>query len=100
MGEDANLAIKLGAACFRGFYGREFGAHCVTTDLKHFPSGDGPIKDGKDGHFRSGKNQSVLLSVSILAGKTLAKRRTTSATISTITSFPFKRLSMRALDKS
>ncbi|KAF9732503.1 hypothetical protein PMIN04_011917 [Paraphaeosphaeria minitans] len=56
MGEDANLTAELVVAYLKGFQGKEFGIHSVSTITKHFPGG-GPMEDGEDSHFTYGKNQ-------------------------------------------
>ena len=53
-GEDANLNATLIKAIVEGFQGRQLGPESVMTVTKHFP-GDGPVKDGYDGHNNYGK---------------------------------------------
>jgi beta-glucosidase len=53
-GEDANLNATLIKAFVEGFQGRQLGPESVMTVTKHFP-GDGPVKDGYDGHNSYGK---------------------------------------------
>ena len=53
-GEDANLNATLIKAYVEGFQGRQLGPESVLTFTKHFP-GDGPVKDGYDGHNNYGK---------------------------------------------
>ncbi|MDE3167407.1 MAG: glycoside hydrolase family 3 protein, partial [Acidobacteriota bacterium] len=53
-GEDANLNATLIRAIVEGFQGRKLGPESVMTITKHFP-GDGPVKDGYDGHNNYGK---------------------------------------------
>ncbi len=53
-GEDANLNATLIKAFVEGFQGRQLGPESVMTVTKHFP-GDGPVKDGYDGHNNYGK---------------------------------------------
>ncbi len=53
-GEDANLNAALIKAFVEGFQGRQLGPESVMTVTKHFP-GDGPVKDGYDGHNSYGK---------------------------------------------
>lgn len=55
-GEDADLAGRLGTAYIRGFRGNALGADSVATMIKHFPGG-GPLRDGEDSHFPTGKAQ-------------------------------------------
>ena len=53
-GEDANLNATLIKAFVEGFQGKRLGPQSVMTVVKHFP-GDGPVKDGYDGHNSYGK---------------------------------------------
>ena len=53
-GEDANLNATLVKAYVEGFQGKQLGTESVMTVTKHFP-GDGPVKDGYDGHNNYGK---------------------------------------------
>jgi beta-glucosidase len=53
-GEDANLNATLIKAYVEGFQGKQLGPESVLTFTKHFP-GDGPVKDGYDGHNNYGK---------------------------------------------
>lgn len=53
-GEDANLNATLIKAYVEGFQGKQLGPESVLTVTKHFP-GDGPVKDGYDGHNNYGK---------------------------------------------
>ena len=53
-GEDANLNATLIKAIVEGFQGKQLGPESVMTVTKHFP-GDGPMKDGYDGHNNYGK---------------------------------------------
>jgi beta-glucosidase len=53
-GEDANLNATLIKAFVEGFQGKQLGPDSVMTVTKHFP-GDGPVKDGYDGHNSYGK---------------------------------------------
>jgi len=53
-GEDANLNATLIKAIVEGFQGNQLGPESVMTVTKHFP-GDGPVKDGYDGHNNYGK---------------------------------------------
>ena len=53
-GEDANLNATLIQAIVEGFQGKQLGPESVMTVTKHFP-GDGPVKDGYDGHNNYGK---------------------------------------------
>jgi len=53
-GEDANLNATLIKALIEGFQGKQLGPQSVMTVTKHFP-GDGPVKDGYDGHNSYGK---------------------------------------------
>ena len=53
-GEDANLNATLIKAIVEGFQGKQLGPESVMTVTKHFP-GDGPVKDGYDGHNNYGK---------------------------------------------
>lgn len=53
-GEDANLNATLIKAIVEGFQGKQLGPESVMTVTKHFP-GDGPVKDGYDGHNSYGK---------------------------------------------
>ncbi|QOY84902.1 glycoside hydrolase family 3 protein [Paludibaculum fermentans] len=53
-GEDANLNATLIKAIIEGFQGKQLGPESVMTVTKHFP-GDGPVKDGYDGHNNYGK---------------------------------------------
>jgi beta-glucosidase len=53
-GEDANLNATLIKAFVEGFQGKQLGPESVMTVTKHFP-GDGPVKDGYDGHNNYGK---------------------------------------------
>lgn len=53
-GEDANLDATLIKAIVEGFQGKQLGPESVMTVTKHFP-GDGPVKDGYDGHNSYGK---------------------------------------------
>jgi beta-glucosidase len=53
-GEDANLNAILVKAYVEGFQGKQLGPESVLTFTKHFP-GDGPVKDGYDGHNNYGK---------------------------------------------
>jgi beta-glucosidase len=53
-GEDANLNATLVKAFVEGFQGKQLGPESVMTVTKHFP-GDGPVKDGYDGHNNYGK---------------------------------------------
>jgi beta-glucosidase len=53
-GEDPALVTSLTKAIVEGFQGKQLGAESVMTVTKHFP-GDGPVKDGYDGHNAYGK---------------------------------------------
>jgi beta-glucosidase len=53
-GEDANLNATLIKAIVEGLQGKKLGPESVMTVTKHFP-GDGPVKDGYDGHNNYGK---------------------------------------------
>ncbi len=53
-GEDPVLVASLTRAIVEGFQGRQLGPESVMTVTKHFP-GDGPVKDGYDGHNAYGK---------------------------------------------
>jgi beta-glucosidase len=53
-GEDAQLNATLIKAIVEGFQGKQLGPESVMTVTKHFP-GDGPVKDGYDGHNYYGK---------------------------------------------
>ena len=53
-GEDADLNATLIKAIVEGFQGKQLGPESVMTVTKHFP-GDGPVKDGYDGHNCYGK---------------------------------------------
>ena len=53
-GEDANLNATMIKAFVEGFQGKPLGPESVMTVTKHFP-GDGPVKDGYDGHNAYGK---------------------------------------------
>lgn len=53
-GEDAELNATLIKAFVEGFQGKPLGPEGVMTVTKHFP-GDGPVKDGYDGHNSYGK---------------------------------------------
>ena len=53
-GEDARLNATLIKAIVEGFQGKQLGPESVMTVTKHFP-GDGPVKDGYDGHNNYGK---------------------------------------------
>ena len=53
-GEDANLNATMIKAIVEGFQGKQLGPESVMTVTKHFP-GDGPVKDGYDGHNAYGK---------------------------------------------
>jgi beta-glucosidase len=53
-GEDAHLNATLIKAIVEGFQGKQLGPESVMTVTKHFP-GDGPVKDGYDGHNAYGK---------------------------------------------
>lgn len=53
-GEDANLNATMISAIVEGFQGKQLGPESVMTVTKHFP-GDGPVKDGYDGHNAYGK---------------------------------------------
>ena len=53
-GEDGDLVAKLTRAYVEGFQGKQLGPESVLTIVKHFP-GDGPAKDGLDGHNYYGK---------------------------------------------
>ncbi|MGJ5815614.1 glycoside hydrolase family 3 N-terminal domain-containing protein [Paludibaculum fermentans] len=53
-GEDPNLNAMLIKAIVEGFQGKQLGPESVMTVTKHFP-GDGPVKDGYDGHNNYGK---------------------------------------------
>ena len=53
-GEDANLNASLIRAVVEGFQGKQLSPQSVMTVTKHFP-GDGPVKDGYDGHNNYGK---------------------------------------------
>jgi beta-glucosidase len=53
-GEDADLNAALIKAFIEGFQGKQLGPQSVMTVTKHFP-GDGPVKDGYDGHNNYGK---------------------------------------------
>ncbi len=53
-GEDPNLNATLIKAFVEGFQGKRLGPGSVMTVTKHFP-GDGPVKDGYDGHNAYGK---------------------------------------------
>ena len=53
-GEDANLNATLIKAYLEGMQGKQLGPESVMTVTKHFP-GDGPVKDGYDGHNAYGK---------------------------------------------
>jgi beta-glucosidase len=53
-GEDPDLVTAYTKAIVEGFQGRQLGPESVMTVTKHFP-GDGPVKDGYDGHNYYGK---------------------------------------------
>ncbi len=53
-GEDPALVRSLTRAIVEGFQGKQLGPESVMTVTKHFP-GDGPVKDGYDGHNAYGK---------------------------------------------
>lgn len=53
-GEDAKLTAILIKSLVEGFQGKQLGPQSVMTITKHFP-GDGPVKDGYDGHNNYGK---------------------------------------------
>jgi beta-glucosidase len=53
-GEDADLNAALIRAIVEGYQGKQLGPQSVMTVTKHFP-GDGPVKDGYDGHNYYGK---------------------------------------------
>ena len=53
-GEDFQLVSSLTKAIVEGFQGPQLGPQSVMTVTKHFP-GDGPVKDGYDGHNYYGK---------------------------------------------
>jgi beta-glucosidase len=53
-GEDPALVTSHTKAIVEGFQGRQLGPESVMTVTKHFP-GDGPVKDGYDGHNAYGK---------------------------------------------
>jgi len=53
-GEDASLNATMIKAIVEGFQGKPLGPESVMTVTKHFP-GDGPVKDGYDGHNAYGK---------------------------------------------
>jgi beta-glucosidase len=53
-GEDPELVATLTKAIVEGFQGKQLGPESVMTVTKHFP-GDGPVKDGYDGHNAYGK---------------------------------------------
>jgi beta-glucosidase len=53
-GEDPDLVTAYTKAIVEGFQGRQLGLDSVMTVTKHFP-GDGPVKDGYDGHNAYGK---------------------------------------------
>ncbi len=53
-GEDPALVTSLTKAIVDGFQGKRLGPASVMTVTKHFP-GDGPVKDGFDGHNAYGK---------------------------------------------
>ena len=53
-GEDPTLVTSLTKAIVEGFQGKQLGPESVMTVTKHFP-GDGPVKDGYDGHNAYGK---------------------------------------------
>ncbi|MCX6538393.1 MAG: glycoside hydrolase family 3 C-terminal domain-containing protein [Acidobacteria bacterium] len=53
-GEDANLNATMIKAFVEGFQGKPLGPDSVMTVTKHYP-GDGPVKDGYDGHNAYGK---------------------------------------------
>ncbi len=53
-GEDPTLVTSLTRAIVEGFQGKQLGPESVMTVTKHFP-GDGPVKDGYDGHNAYGK---------------------------------------------
>jgi beta-glucosidase len=53
-GEDPTLVTSLTKAIVGGFQGKQLGPESVMTVTKHFP-GDGPVKDGYDGHNAYGK---------------------------------------------
>ena len=53
-GEDPALVASLTKAIVEGFQGKQLGPASVMTVTKHFP-GDGPVKDGYDGHNAYGK---------------------------------------------
>ncbi len=53
-GEDFQLTATLTKAIVEGFQGKHLGPQSVMTVTKHFP-GDGPVKDGYDGHNSYGK---------------------------------------------
>lgn len=56
-GDDAGLVGQLGAAYVRGLHGGDrLGPHSVSAMIKHFP-GNGPVENGEDPHFASGKRQ-------------------------------------------
>lgn len=53
-GEDPTLTATLTKAFVEGMQGKRLGPESVMTVVKHFP-GDGPVKDGYDGHNNYGK---------------------------------------------
>jgi beta-glucosidase len=53
-GEDPTLVTSFTKAIVEGFQGKQLGLESVMTVTKHFP-GDGPVKDGYDGHNAYGK---------------------------------------------
>jgi beta-glucosidase len=53
-GEDPTLVTSLTKAIVEGYQGKQLGPESVMTVTKHFP-GDGPVKDGYDGHNAYGK---------------------------------------------
>lgn len=55
-GEDPDAVARLGVAYLRGLQGTQFGTESVTAIVKHFPGG-GPLRDGEDSHFETGREQ-------------------------------------------
>jgi beta-glucosidase len=53
-GEDPDTVTAYTKAIVEGFQGKQLGPDSVMTVVKHFP-GDGPVKDGYDGHNYYGK---------------------------------------------
>jgi beta-glucosidase len=53
-GEDPDTVVAYTKAIIEGFQGKQLGSESVMTIVKHFP-GDGPVKDGYDGHNYYGK---------------------------------------------